>query len=140
MENNSFVKFINIAAISATTPFINKFPILTTVLNKSERSTADWDFFMTIAGAGLYLIANKSNENVHKEIVTQLFELDKQMPEGLANFFAYIENSKDEDTDIRIKVGLWVLWNIIGSTPTEEESKELAPAIGSYLMHTTSNL
>jgi hypothetical protein len=46
----------------------------------------------------------------------------------------YQKHRKDVDMDLRAKVGVWVLWNIIGDSPTYEESKELAPAIGTYLL------
>jgi hypothetical protein len=62
-----------------------------------------------------------------------LSKRDQQMSEGLNNFFSYFESRKDPALDPRVMVGFWVLWNIAGEPPTQEQSKDLAPAIGMYL-------
>ncbi len=133
MDANLLVKGINIAVIGVIAPLKKQYPVLTSVLNKSKHPLNDWDFFMTVAGVGLYLLRDKVSDEKKEQILKQLAELDKQMPEGIDNFMEFVE--KDKDMDIRITVGFWVLWNIGGEAPTHDESKELAPVIGNYLLN-----
>lgn len=127
------VKGINIAVIGVESDLVKRYPTLTSVLNKSKRPTNDWDFFMTIAGIGIYIMRNKISDKDKENLTLQMLELDRQMPDGLGNFFEFMTNSKDADTSNEARVGYWVLLSIKGEHPTLEESKELAPAIGSYL-------
>lgn len=140
MSDDVLVKGLNIAVIGALTPFFDKYPVLKSVLNKSKRPSNDWDFFMTVAGVGTYLLKNKVTKERHEEIINQLAELDIQMPEGLNNFNKFVENSTKANVDNTAIVGVWVLWNIAGEAPTHEESKALAPAIGYYLLNVVKDL
>jgi len=140
MTQSVFVKSINIAVITALVPFIDKYPILKKLLNKSENPSSDWDFYMTVAGVGSYFLTNKVSEIKHKELLIELAELDKQGVEALNNFTVFIENNKNEGIDLKASIGFWVLWNIKGSQPTQDESRELAPAIGAYLQKIISDL
>ncbi|MDD5231699.1 MAG: hypothetical protein PHC43_10255, partial [Candidatus Marinimicrobia bacterium] len=72
MVNKILVKWINLAAIGALIPFINKYPILQTILSRSKHPSSDWDFFMTVAGVGMYLSIKKVNKEEYKEIENQL--------------------------------------------------------------------
>lgn len=75
-----------------------------------------------------------------KYITTSEFaKLDKQMVGAVDNFFTFTKKGENTAVDIRLAIGFWVLWNIMGSPPTEEESAELAPAIGTYLQNLISN-
>ena len=137
---NLFVKGINVAVIGALATFMDKYPVLLTVLNKSKHPSSDWDFFMTVAGAGSYLLTNKVGQDTFKEILRQLSELDSQMPEGLNNFFSFMEERKNEDNNTEAEIGFWVLWNVKGNPPAHDESKELAPAIGNFLFNVIKDL
>lgn len=128
MEEQMFIEGIRLAVITYNI-FIEKYPVLTGVLNKSKHPHNDWVFFMTIAGVGIYLLTHKVSDKEYNEIVIQLSGIDKQMPEALNNLFGFIKHPKD----LRVEIGFWVLWNIAGEPPTHEESMELAPAIGTYL-------
>lgn len=140
MTQTPFVKSINIVVITALVPFIDKYPILKEVLNKSRNPSNDWDFFMTVAGVGSYLSTHGVNEAKHEEILIELAEFDKQGVEALNNFTGFIEKNKDKDNDLKAIVGFWVLWNIKGSSPSHKESRELTPAIGTYLQKVISDL
>jgi 23S rRNA A2030 N6-methylase RlmJ len=121
------------------TSFIDKFPILRTILSKSKRPSNDWDFFMTVAGVGIYFLTNKTNEEEANKIARRLSEIDRQMPEAMDNFFNYIEKGKKAGVSLTADIGYWVLWNTMGDEPTLEECTELAPAIGIFLMKVVSD-
>lgn len=95
---------------------------------------------MTVAGVGIYLLTNKVSDTKHKELLIELAEFDKQSVEALNNFTVFIKNNENESIDLKAGVGFWVLWNIKGSQPTQDESRELAPAIGAYLHKIISDL
>jgi hypothetical protein len=135
MEGQMLVSGIKLAVITCNI-FIEKYPVLTGVLNKSKHPHDDWVFFMTIAGVGIYLLTHKVSDKEYNEIVIQLSGIDKQMPEALNNLFGFIKHPKD----LRVEIGFWVLWNIAGEPPTHEESMELAPAIGTYLTRVVKDL
>lgn len=130
---------LRLRVVGSVTIFENKFPVLRTILNKSQHPTNDWTFFMTVAGMGTYFLTNRSNEEEAKEIAKRLSEINKQMPEAMDNFFGYINKNKETSVNLTITIGHWVLWNIIRGNPTHEECKELAPAIGTYLMKIISD-
>lgn len=140
MTQIPFVKSINTIVITALVPFIDKYPVLKELLNSSKNPSSDWDFYMTVAGVGSYLLTNKDSGTKHKEILIELAEFDKQGVEALNNFTMFIENNKNKGIDLKASVGFWVLWNIKGSQPTQDESRELAPAIGVYLYKIISDL
>jgi len=136
--NKLNIKYLNTLVITSLVPFLDKYPELKDILNASQNSASNWDFFMTVAGAGLYLTANEKVDD--NEIRNQLAEIDKQMPTALGNFYCFIKNNKSDKLSIESVIGFWVLWNIKGQTPTENESKNLAPAIGRYLSKLISDL
>lgn len=134
------VNIINIAAIGALKTFTDRYPILLNILNKSKHSTNDWDFFMTAAGTGMYLLINEVSDKEYKDITNQLKKINEQLVEAVNNLFSYIETRKNSDIQIQTLIGFWVLWNILGDPPTQEECKELASAIGVYLYNIINNL
>ena len=140
MTQPVFVKRVNIAVITALVPFTDKYPVLKELLNKSKNPSSDWDFYMTVAGVGSYLLTNKVSDTKHKDLLTELVEIDKQSVVALNNFTMFVKNNKNGSIDLKASVGFWVLWNIKGEQPTQEESQELAPAIGAYLYKIISDL
>lgn len=140
MNNNDFlIDGIRMATINSTVSFMDKFPILRTILSKSKHPSSDWDFFMVSAGVGIYFLTNKSYEKEADEITNQLSEIDKQMPDAVHDFFNFIR-AKETSEELTFGIGTWVLWNIMGEKPTLEECKELAPTIGKYLLKVVSDL
>jgi hypothetical protein len=61
-------------------------------------------------------------------------------PEASATSTTTFAGHTHAKVDSRIKVGFWGLWNIAGEPPTQEESGDLAPAIGVYLDRVVSEL
>jgi hypothetical protein len=138
--NSTLVKEINLAVMVAMTPLMDKYPDLSAVLDKSKNPSSDFDFFMTVAGVGSYFLKNEVSSDASNEILKQLSELDKQMPEGLNNFFSFMKGYKNDAGNIRAWIGFWVLWDIAGAPPGISESRELAPAIGNYLFEVMEEL
>lgn len=140
MNSDMFVKEINIAVISALVPFVDRYPTLKNVLEKSKRSSNDWDFFMTVAGVGTFLMVNEIDKEGREKLVRQLIDLDKQMTGALINLEVFLKNNSGMNVNKSAIVGLWVLWNIAGEAPTHEVGQILAPAIGSYLLNLVKDL
>ncbi len=133
--NNQIVKLIHTFVIGILTPLKEKYPKLLEILNYSKHPSNDWDFFMTVGGVGYYVIKNKIDEEGISEIKKQLNEIDAQLPSALDNFFDFINKYDDLGGDLVSKIGFYVLWNIKGNRPSYSECKELAPAIGNYLLN-----
>lgn len=130
------VLMLNNIVISSTRSFMDKYPVLLKILARSKKGFNDWDFYMTVAMVGIYFMSNKVGKEEAENIYNQLQQLDKQMPEALNNFFDFLDKKDAKHTNLSqltAIIGVWVLWNIVGDTPSLEECRELAPAIGSYL-------
>lgn len=110
--------------------FLDRFPELKEVVRTSKNPTDDWDFFMVVAGVGIYHHQHSKNSAAQIDLIEQLTEIDPQMPLALNDFNSFV--SKDKH-DLLASTGLWVLWNIKGEAPSYEESSRLAPSIGKYL-------
>ncbi len=125
-------KYLEIAVIASLASFLDKFDALEGIIKKDS----DWDFFMTTAGVGLYLIISKANSSEQKEVREMISELDKQMPEALDDF-----NSFQKPEGLLLpSVGYWVILNLKGAEPTKEEFEIIAPAIGIYLSKVINDL
>ena len=140
MINDVFVAGIKLAAIGLLIPIMDRYPILETILRKNRHSSSNWDFFMTVAGVGMYFLTNEISKEEYAEVMNQLTELDKQMEDAINNLFSYTETLNSEDIKIQTVIGFWVLWNITGEPPTDDESNELAPVIGMCLYNVINSL
>ena len=140
MINDIFVAGIKLAAVEALIPIMDRHPILETIFRKNKHSSSNWDFFMTVAGVGMYFLTNEVSKEEYAEIMNQLTELDKQMEDAINNLFSYTETLNSEDIKIQTVIGFWVLWNITGEPPTDDESNELAPVIGMCLYNVINSL
>lgn len=128
------IDIINLVSIDSFVNVLDKFPILKEIVNKSKNGVDDWGFYMTSAGAGLVLISSETYKGEHKEIKKRGSELFKQLPESVDNFIDFMNKSEVEDNLLPAKIGMWVIWNLKQSTPTDDELKELAPFIGRFLI------
>jgi hypothetical protein len=140
MTDDELINGIHLAVVGATAAFLQKYPVLRRILSKSQRPKNDWDFYMTVAGLGVYYLRHKVSPHRHSALMAAISQFDRQMPEGLSNLYGYFASHTDANIDSRIKVGFWVLWNIAGEPPTQEESRDLAPAIGVYLDRVVTDL
>lgn len=126
------IKGVHLASIS-TLMFLERYPELKAVLNRSKQPGSDWDFFMTVGGVGIYLERNQLSKEDGEDLLGQLAEFNKEMPPAIHNLAKFL--AKDSEHRLTTQVGFWVLWNIGGEAPTHKESERLAPAIGNYLMN-----
>ncbi len=125
-------------AIDLLVPMLDKFPELKGVLNSSKGADIAWDFFMTVAGVGIYLLTHKVSEEEYKEILKELVEVYPKGKLGLENFMDFMERDKENEVDYQVRTGVWVLWNLKGGFPTSDETDRLAPAIGNLLERVVS--
>lgn len=133
--NSLVVDHLRLASISALPIFEEKYPELLSVLNKSQRPSNDWNFFMTAAGIGLVLMKLSNQDTARKDILDRAVAVDKQLPVAVDNLFEFLRKKKLDSApvDVHQQIGIWVLWNIAGACPSYEECSALAPVIGSYL-------
>lgn len=121
---------LRLATTTSMKAFLDRFPELKEVIQTSKNPTDDWDFFMVVAGVGIYHNQHSKNSVAQTDLIEQLTEIDPQMPLAFNDFNSFI--SKDKH-DLLASAGLWVLWNIKGEAPSYKESSKLAPSIGKYL-------
>lgn len=126
------IQHFHIAIISSLVPFLDRFKEFKSIIKRAS----DWDFFMTTAGVGLYLITSEASPQDDKEAREKLAEINKEMPKALDDF-----NSFQKPKELLLpSIGLWVLWNLKGAEPTQKETQELAGRIGHYLSKVVSEL
>ena len=137
-ENNvTAVDAIKTLVITSLVPLIDKYPLLADTLNssESENPTAEWDFYMISACAGIILMSNEEFKGEHKAIEDRLNELDKNFMRAIVDLSKFIENSTDNYDEGIATIGYWVIWNIKKNKPTDEELKFLSLQIGNYIMN-----
>ncbi len=132
--NISVPQAVNLTAIESLGGFLDKYPSLSLILKQSKHPSQDWDFFMTVAGTGLYLYSRHKTDEEIKNVSYDLAKIHKEMPAAMNNYLEFTYNSmKAKEAEVNAVTGIWILWNIMGHAPEYEESKALAPAIGTFL-------
>lgn len=97
-----------------------------------------WDIFMTIAAVGVAIAPARAHLNekqfrgFHAGLMQQLASWYEPAPAMLDHLFKFIVDRHEMGDNREFAVGAWVLSNLKGDMPTDEE---LAPAqaIGDYL-------
>jgi len=140
MDISKIVTGVHVGVSGSMRTFSKKYPVLSSVLAKSDHPLSDWVFFMTTAGVATYLLTHKVDAGNFREFMIHLSRIDEHMPEAIDNFFEFIKLKKAGGRDMEALVGIWVLWNIEGNPPTFEECEELAPAIGIFLSRVVHEL
>ncbi|MCX6784160.1 MAG: hypothetical protein NT141_03825 [candidate division WWE3 bacterium] len=132
----SIVDAIHVSSITLLVPLIDKYPILKDILNKSKskRPADDWDFFMTAAGSGLVLTSDETYKGEHEKVLGRASEINKDIPRAIDDFISFTNKNKGKEEMVATTIGLWVLWNLKQEEPTYDETKELAPIIGNFLL------
>ena len=134
------IKELNMNAISSLIPFHTNFPQMQSVLASNPQSSENWDFYMTVAGCGVFMTAQKRTTKEQKEIYSQLESINPEMVPALQNFLEFNGKGKTDDQTMSGNVGIWVLWNVKGTAPTNEEYNVLALAIEKYLVRVVKEL
>ena len=145
MKNNDLlVDGIRLAIIGSTLSFIERFPVLKTILSQNENPSEKWDNFMTAAGTGIYFLTNKSNEREVLSTKEKLSIVNKQLPQLVDHFFKFMTEWKQSDVQSPTEtfvtgIGYWVIWNMTEPKITTKEYTILASAIGTYLTRVVSD-
>jgi hypothetical protein len=125
-----------IAANSGLVPLLDRIP--TVDLMARTKGSNHWDFFATIAAVGagmLYGYASIPDEDVpavEQALRQALSAWDEQGYEAYLNFAGFVACNVDAQVATPVAIGAWVLWNLKGAQPTDEEMTA-APAIGGFL-------
>ena len=134
------IKELHINAISSLMPFYTNYPQMKSVLESNPKSTENWDFYMTVAGIGVFVSSIKLTAKAQKELHTEIESLNPEMVEALTDFMEFNGKGKTDDETMSGNVGIWVLWNVKGTAPTNDEYNVIAPAIEKYLVRVVKEL
>lgn len=127
---NSFISGAKVIVIGTLIPLMDKYPNLTTIMNIGNRSAEDFDFFMLVGIIGYYLY----NIDSEKETDSMLSELQKHGEKyllAMKNLQSYV-NPSIKNVELKLLLGMWVLHNLKGDWPTQEETR-IASAIGELI-------
>ena len=136
-----------ILAINSYTQFLDRYPIIEKVNSKH------WDFVLTIAGVFVAIsqlnhenISKKEKDNILDIITKSVLEIypdgvdacedcrkfvDRTY-DGLVTKTEYKENPEYLFSD---SLGGWIVWNLFGHSPSDEEEGKLTRVLGGFLVH-----
>ena len=116
----------------------------------SSNPFSAWDFFVTVGGVTVAVFSlfqrfpEEKAVRLFNQICKELDEWDVNGSRALEDCRAFIarslQGSPGQHSDVTPKdaLGMWVLWNIYGRCPSDEEAKP-ARAIGGMLEHAFSS-
>jgi hypothetical protein len=139
IDGATFIKGLRVTIITALLPIMEEYPELEGVINKSG-GTSNWDFFMTAAGVGLYMCTTPPSKKASEDMVAGLIAIDEELPGALSNYMDFARSNSNGGEPLIHITGIWVLWNMLGEFPNQEDSKRLAPAIGTFLGNLVDDL
>lgn len=129
-----------IVATSSSTSVSDAFPAIGAVCRHPALSLEGrWDFFVTVAGLAMGLVAY-SERHPRSEVTAFASELlrqaglwDHQTAPAIADFQQFVNRNVSEGVDAATSIGLWVVWNLVGSTP-DDSAIAATPGIGSLVI------
>ena len=134
-------------AVSSYTQFLDKYPIIEKI------NPGHWDFVLTIAGifVGVSQLNHEKIPEQNKDalldtVTTAAIEIYPDSIEacedcgnfvdrtydGLAKEKEYKDNPKFLFSD---SLGSWVVWNLFGHVPSNEDERNLVRILGGFLVH-----
>jgi hypothetical protein len=141
-------RLVSSALVNATTmfvPMLDQYPLLNTVKPDS------WDFFVTIASvliAASRLEKSRLSNNRKRELMDVVVRsLADWSPEngirGFEDCKAMFERNYDALTGSQHEsrfiaadaIGMWVIWNLLGTRPEAEEERKLVRSVGMRIVH-----
>lgn len=128
------IKEFHLKVIASLVPFLQQYPIMKGVLASNPRSSQNWDFYLTVAGVGMYIVSFKVPAKKQTPLRETLSSLDPEMIDALDDFLEMNEDARIDENTLSGNIGMWVLWNVKGIAPTNEEYNELSPAIEKFLI------
>jgi hypothetical protein len=146
-QAEKLVSAANVFAVSFFVPTLDRFSIL------SEVKPKHWDFIVSVAG--VFVAATRLNDlrldNKRKEILMDVVtkELNTWDPDGIRAFgdckqlfemeydrlSTISEYQKDNHLLASDALGIWIVWNVFGRQPQNDEEVELVRVIGSAVTH-----
>lgn len=129
-----------IIATSSSTTVSDAFPAIDAMFRRPGFSLdGQWDFFVTVAGLAMGL-ATYSERHPRSEVTAFGSELlrqaglwDHQTAPAIVDFQQFLNRNVAEGVDAATSIGLWVLWNLVGSAP-DDFAIAASPVIGSLVI------
>ena len=135
---DSLINLAKMVGKSSLTSFIDNYPNIKKLI-KNEKGSESWDFFMTIAGIhAAFLHVNQDwilnyLEYFEDCIENSMWEWHPRASGALTDLNNYIQKFTKKDVQYETVLGSWVMLNLKGTDPNEEETK-IANIIGDILV------
>lgn len=117
-------------SITSTGPVTNHFPALA---SGSEHPhflmVAHWDFFVTCAGLGTSLLlysapARSDNVRFAAALLERARNWNQQATAAILDCEKFVNRNIVDGVHLPAAVGLWTVWNLKGSMPSDREAKD----------------
>jgi len=135
MRAAKIVSICEIVAIDSAKLLCERYPIL----NNWHSSDQDWNFLFTIAAVGAcifnmpkHAFEEDSGEESNHALIDSIDEWHPRGPEAFQDMTSFVDRYMNEGIAPDLALGMWAIWNLKGSTPTEEELR-IASVIGTFL-------
>jgi len=135
MRAAKIVSICEIVAIDSAKPLCGRYPIL----NNWHSSDQDWNFLFTIAAVGAcifnmpkHTFEEDSGAEFTQALIDSINEWHPRGHEAFQDMRSFVDRYMNEGIAPDLALGMWVIWNLKGSTPTEEELG-IASVIGKFL-------
>lgn len=135
---DSLINLAKNVSKSSLAGFIDNYPNIKKLIN-NEKGSESWDFFMTIAGIhAAFLHVNQDWILNYIKVFEDCLEnsMLKWHPDAndaYTDLNNYIQKSKKKDIQYETVLGSWIMLNLKGTDPNEEETK-IANIIGDILV------
>jgi len=144
---DTLVDSASVNAVTMFTPLLNQFPSLRGI------PTKHWDFILTVAGvfvAATRLSNMRLGDAREQHLMDRVAErLTVWSPDGVRafedcktlfdkNYDALTNADHDPKFIASDSVGMWIVWNTLGKTGSEEE-RRLVRMVGATITHTFFN-
>jgi len=135
MRADKIVSICEIMAISSANPLCEKYPIL----NNWILSDEDWGFLVTIAAVGAcifnmpkHTFEEDSGAEFTQALIDSINEWHPRGHEAFQDMTSFVDKNINDGIPPDFALGMWAIWNLKGSAPTEEE-QDIGSAIGKFL-------
>jgi hypothetical protein len=135
MRADKIVSICETMAISSAKLLCERYPILNNLIPSDQ----DWNFLVTIAAVGACILnmpkpafEEDSGEEFNHALTDSIDEWHPRGHEAFQNMTSFVDRYMNEGIAPDLALGMWVIWNLKGSTPTEEELG-IASVLGTFL-------
>jgi len=126
--------------VTCTTTILDTFPAIANLFRRPEFSVEQhWDFFVTSVclGMGLFLYGRDRPNDLRPfatALLAQVANWNCQAVSAIDDFQKFVNRNTESGFDLETSVGSWILWNLKGDTPSEQEIAA-AGAIGTLIVN-----